>query len=185
MRRLRTVHGVLQEANGLGLLADPLMEKATAEIVSGTRLRHDIQRDIKQKERARDMLVKKYKTSSLPEVSSFRGRVCFHAARTLCQSASHLHYDSVYTHKSSCQCAPADACQISENNAQESAIAEQGLVACPSWTACMSGHHIVGMVCTSFSQCIVCAGGHSAVSLLHLRQQLLPAIQSGSRGPHD
>lgn len=74
MRRLRTVHGVLQEANGLGLLADPLMEKATAEIVSGTRPRHDIQRDIKQKERARDMLVKKYKTSSLPEVSSFTGK---------------------------------------------------------------------------------------------------------------
>ncbi len=40
VRRLRTVHGVLQEANGLGLLADPLMEKATAEIVSGSRPRH-------------------------------------------------------------------------------------------------------------------------------------------------
>lgn len=70
MRRLRTVHAMLQEANGLGLLADPLMEKATAEIVAGTRPRHDIQRDIKQKERAREMLVKKYKTGVLPEVSS-------------------------------------------------------------------------------------------------------------------
>ncbi|CAL5219476.1 g1312 [Coccomyxa viridis] len=72
VRRLRTVHGLLQEANGLGLLADPLMEKATAEIVSGSRPRYDIQRDIKQKERARDMLVKKYKTSSLPEEDILR-----------------------------------------------------------------------------------------------------------------
>ena len=70
MRRLRTVHGLLQEANGLGLLADPLMEKATAEIVAGSRPRSDIQRDIKQKERARDMLVRRYKTSLLPEVGS-------------------------------------------------------------------------------------------------------------------
>ena len=68
MRRLRTVHALLQEANGLGLLADPLMEKATAEIVAGARLRHDIQRDIKQKERAREILVKKFKTGALPEV---------------------------------------------------------------------------------------------------------------------
>ena len=68
VRRLRTVHALLQEANGLGLLADPLMEKATAEIVAGARLRHDIQRDIKQKERAREILVKKFKTGALPEV---------------------------------------------------------------------------------------------------------------------
>ena len=74
VRRLRTVHGLLQEANGLGLLADPLMEKATAEIVASSRPRFEIQRDIKQKERARDMLVKKYKTSSLPEVGSL-GRI--------------------------------------------------------------------------------------------------------------
>ena len=68
MRRLRTVHGLLQEANGLGLLADPLMERATAEILAGARPRHEIQRDIKQKERAREMLVRKYKSSALPEV---------------------------------------------------------------------------------------------------------------------
>ena len=68
VRRLRTVHGLLQEANGLGLLADPLMERATAEILAGARPRHEIQRDIKQKERAREMLVRKYKSSALPEV---------------------------------------------------------------------------------------------------------------------
>ena len=68
VRRLRTVHGLLQEANGLGLLAEPLMERATAEIVAGARPRHEIQRDIKQKERAREMLVRKYKSSALPEV---------------------------------------------------------------------------------------------------------------------
>ena len=77
MRRLRTVHALLQEANGLGLLADALMEKATAEIVAGARARHDIQRDIKQKERAREILVKKYKTAALPEVrSAARARAC-------------------------------------------------------------------------------------------------------------
>ena len=77
VRRLRTVHALLQEANGLGLLADPLMEKATAEIVAGARARHDIQRDIKQKERAREILVKKYKTGALPEVrSAARARLC-------------------------------------------------------------------------------------------------------------
>ena len=73
VRRLRTVHALLQEANGLGLLADPLMEKATAEIVAGARARLDIQRDIKQKERAREVLVKKYKTGALPEVRSTGG----------------------------------------------------------------------------------------------------------------
>ena len=76
VRRLRTVHGLLQEANGLGLLADPLMEKATAEIMASSRPRFEIQRDIKQKERARDMLVKKYKTSSLPEVGSLARMQC-------------------------------------------------------------------------------------------------------------
>jgi hypothetical protein len=70
VRRLRTVHGLLQEANGLGLLADPLMERATAEIVAGARPRHEIQRDIKQKERARELLTRKYKSSALPEVRS-------------------------------------------------------------------------------------------------------------------
>ena len=82
VRRLRTVHGLLQEANGLGLLADPFMEKATAEIVAGSRPRFDIQRDIKQKERAREMLVRKYKSSSLPEV---------HTLAALHGSCCHMH----------------------------------------------------------------------------------------------
>ena len=85
VRRLRTVHALLQEANGLGLLADALMEKATAEIVAGARARHDIQRDIKQKERAREILVKKYKTAALPEVRS-APRAC------LCSRCSQRHH---------------------------------------------------------------------------------------------
>jgi uncharacterized membrane protein YecN with MAPEG domain len=68
VRPLRTVHALLQEAGGMALLADPLMERATAEIVAGDRPRHEIQRDIKAKERARELLVRKYRSGTLPEV---------------------------------------------------------------------------------------------------------------------
>ncbi len=68
VRPLRTVHGLLAGAGGLALLADPLMEKATAEIIAGDRPRPDVQRDIKQKERAREALVRKHRSAQLPEV---------------------------------------------------------------------------------------------------------------------
>ena len=59
VRRLRTVHSHLAAANGLALLSDPLMERATAEIVSTSRSRAEIQRDIKDKEKARATLAKR------------------------------------------------------------------------------------------------------------------------------
>ena len=59
VRRLRTVHSHLDAANGLALLSDPLMERATAEIVSTSRSRSEIQRDIKDKEKARATLAKR------------------------------------------------------------------------------------------------------------------------------
>ena len=56
VRPLRTVYALLEERGKLALLQDPLMEKATSEIVSQGRSRAEIQRDIKAKERARDTL---------------------------------------------------------------------------------------------------------------------------------
>lgn len=68
MRPLRTVHGLLAERAGLALLADPMLERATGEIVAGDRPRADVQRDIKQKERAREALVRRHRSAQLPEV---------------------------------------------------------------------------------------------------------------------
>ena len=149
MRRLRTVHGLLQEANGLGLLADPLMEKATAEIVSGSRPRFDIQRDIKQKERARDMLVKKYKTSSLPEVSSPGGASCI-----LAVSSCDLHLVTKSTQHLQCE-DPAPGALLSLR------------------LALLSVEFLHCMRClflSALSSALCCAGGHLAVSLLPLGQ---------------
>ncbi|BDA42942.1 UPF0652 protein [Coccomyxa sp. Obi] len=72
VRPLRTVHGLLAERAGLALLADPMMEKATGEIVAGDRPRADVQRDIKQKERAREALVRRHRSAQLPEEDILR-----------------------------------------------------------------------------------------------------------------
>ena len=48
-------------AEAAALLEDPLLELATAEIIAGDRPRAQVQRDIKQKERAREALSKKYR----------------------------------------------------------------------------------------------------------------------------
>ena len=75
VRPLRTVHGLLAERGGLALLADGLMERATAEIVAGDRPRAEVQRDIKQKERAREALVRKHRSTQLSEVCA-QTRIC-------------------------------------------------------------------------------------------------------------
>eukprot|EP00208_Stichococcus_sp_RCC1054_P004237 CAMPEP_0206139960 /NCGR_PEP_ID=MMETSP1473-20131121/7831_1 /ASSEMBLY_ACC=CAM_ASM_001109 /TAXON_ID=1461547 /ORGANISM="Stichococcus sp, Strain RCC1054" /LENGTH=576 /DNA_ID=CAMNT_0053533915 /DNA_START=228 /DNA_END=1955 /DNA_ORIENTATION=+ len=64
VRPLRTVYARLEEGGALPMLADPLAEKATAEIKSAGRPRHEIQRDIRAKERARDALAKRYSRGS-------------------------------------------------------------------------------------------------------------------------
>lgn len=61
VRPLRTVASFLEENGAAGLLDDPLLELATAEIVARDRPRAQVQRDIKQKERAREALAKKYR----------------------------------------------------------------------------------------------------------------------------
>lgn len=61
VRPLRTVASFLEEYGAAALLEDPLLELATAEIIAGDRPRAQVQRDIKQKERAREALSKKYR----------------------------------------------------------------------------------------------------------------------------
>lgn len=60
VRPLRTVHSLLAEGGALGLLLDPLLPRATAEIASRDRPRAEVQRDIRAKERAREALAAKY-----------------------------------------------------------------------------------------------------------------------------
>jgi len=67
VRDLRTVYNVLEEGGALGMLEDPLVATATAEIVARNRPRAAVQRDIKSKERARDTLARKYRTKTLGE----------------------------------------------------------------------------------------------------------------------
>ena len=60
VRPLRTVHSLLAEGGALGLLVDPLLPRATAEIASRDRARAEVQRDIRLKERARESLASRY-----------------------------------------------------------------------------------------------------------------------------
>ena len=60
VRPLRTVYSLLAEGGALGLLVDPLLPRATAEIASRDRPRAEVQRDIRLKERAREALAARY-----------------------------------------------------------------------------------------------------------------------------
>lgn len=60
VRGLRTVHSLLSERGALGVLQDQLIGMATEEIKVGKRRRHEVQQDIKRKEKAREMLAAKY-----------------------------------------------------------------------------------------------------------------------------
>ncbi|GAX77609.1 hypothetical protein CEUSTIGMA_g5053.t1 [Chlamydomonas eustigma] len=64
---LKTVYSLLEEKGGLKMLDDPLVEVATAEIHSAERPRYEVQRDIKAKEKAREALARRYRSSSLGE----------------------------------------------------------------------------------------------------------------------
>ncbi|GLC41087.1 hypothetical protein PLESTB_000944400 [Pleodorina starrii] len=67
VRQLCTVYNFLEERGGLAMLEDPLMHTATAEIVAGERPRHEVQRDIKVKEKAREALSRRYRSARLSE----------------------------------------------------------------------------------------------------------------------
>jgi len=65
VKPLKTVYSFLKSRGGEGLLADALMEQATAEIMHEGLPRHEVQRMIKRKERAREAIASKYQSSSV------------------------------------------------------------------------------------------------------------------------
>lgn len=65
VKPLRTVASFLEERGGLPLLDDPLVEKATREIIPDKKTRRAVQREISEKERAVAILAKRYRTRAL------------------------------------------------------------------------------------------------------------------------
>jgi hypothetical protein len=72
VRPLQTVSLLLEEGDAAAMLDDPLMAVATAEISSSGRPRAAVQKDIRAKERARDILARKYRTKDLDEEDLLR-----------------------------------------------------------------------------------------------------------------
>ncbi|KAI8896273.1 hypothetical protein BC833DRAFT_598156 [Globomyces pollinis-pini] len=60
VKPIKTVYNILEAANGLEVLQDELVETATMEILDEGRRRHEVQTDIKKKERAIEYLARKY-----------------------------------------------------------------------------------------------------------------------------
>ena len=67
VRPIKTVYAVLEEYEALDLLRDDLITVATKEIYSEGRPRRDIQKDIKNKERAIETLAIRYMKSGLSQ----------------------------------------------------------------------------------------------------------------------
>jgi hypothetical protein len=67
VRPIKTVHLVLEEHDALDLLRDDLVAIATKEIYSEGRSRRDIQKDIKAKERAIEVLSSRYARRALSQ----------------------------------------------------------------------------------------------------------------------
>lgn len=65
VKPLKTVYSFLKSRGGEGLLADALMEQATAEIMHEGLPRHEVQRMIKRKEKARETIASKYQSSTV------------------------------------------------------------------------------------------------------------------------
>ena len=65
VKPIRTVYTVLVEAEALDLLRDDLITIATQEIYSEGRSRREIQKDIKSKERAIEVLASRYERKDL------------------------------------------------------------------------------------------------------------------------
>lgn len=64
---IKTVHSSLKAADALGLLADELLPVATMEVLSNNRPRHLIQRDIKHKNHAVEILARKYANAKISQ----------------------------------------------------------------------------------------------------------------------
>ena len=66
---IRTVHSVLEECDATDLLRDDLITSATKEIYSEGRTRREVQKDIKGKERAIEVLSARYARNGLSQES--------------------------------------------------------------------------------------------------------------------
>ena len=67
VRPIKTVYAILEEHDALDLLRDDLITIATKEIYSEGRPRRDIQKDIKNKEKAIEILAKRFQREGLPQ----------------------------------------------------------------------------------------------------------------------
>lgn len=67
VKPIKSVYSILEDHDALDLLRDDLISVATKEIYSEDRSRRDIQKDIKNKERAIETLSAKYARSGLPQ----------------------------------------------------------------------------------------------------------------------
>ncbi|KAF2074825.1 hypothetical protein CYY_003889 [Polysphondylium violaceum] len=65
IKPLKTVYLYLEERGGLGLLEDPNLEIATREILADNKARHEVQSEIRQKEKAIRYLAKKHSSNQL------------------------------------------------------------------------------------------------------------------------
>ena len=73
---LVTVHRVLEDGGALAMVADPLVAPATMDICPHGKSRHQIQREIKQKEHAQEQLARKY---AGPRISADLIRTCLYS----------------------------------------------------------------------------------------------------------
>jgi hypothetical protein len=68
LKKVLTVHDILEKGEALAVLDDELIRIATMEIIeNGKKSRHEIQEEIKMKEKAVDFLADKYKTSNIED----------------------------------------------------------------------------------------------------------------------
>ncbi|RXW25424.1 hypothetical protein EST38_g411 [Candolleomyces aberdarensis] len=67
VKPIKTVHSVLEEHDALDLLRDDLVTVATQEIYSEGRLRREVQKDIRSKERAIEQLSSRYERRGLSQ----------------------------------------------------------------------------------------------------------------------
>ena len=88
VKSLKTAYALLENTEkGLELLNDPLMSLATAEIMHEGKQRHDVQKEIRQKERARETLAKKYASKDLS------GEQILHVLYSIADNNAYLRYN--------------------------------------------------------------------------------------------
>lgn len=76
IKPIKMVYSVLEANNALSVLEDPAIQLATMEIVDEGKRRHEVQYEIKQKERAIEHLARKY---ARPDLESDVIRQCLYS----------------------------------------------------------------------------------------------------------